>query len=83
MPIFHPDWVNVRINRNSLAYEDTMFLDYLIPRWKMHDEMGTMMTGMQKMNGGMMGGGMMQGKKTPQSAPAPVKPEDHAAHHPE
>jgi uncharacterized protein DUF6629 len=31
--LFHPDWVNVRINRNSLAYEDTMFLDYLIPRW--------------------------------------------------
>jgi hypothetical protein len=25
--------VNVRINRLSIAYEDTMFLDYLIPRW--------------------------------------------------
>lgn len=32
--VFHPDWVNVRINRQSLAYEDTMFLDYLIPRWQ-------------------------------------------------
>lgn len=31
--LFHPDWVDVRINRHSLAYEDTMFLDYLIPRW--------------------------------------------------
>jgi hypothetical protein len=31
--LFHPDWVNVRINRQSLAYEDTMFLDYVIPRW--------------------------------------------------
>jgi hypothetical protein len=31
--LFHPDWVNVRIDRQSLAYEDTMFLDYLIPRW--------------------------------------------------
>lgn len=31
--LFHPDWVNVRINRQSLAYEDTKFLDYLIPRW--------------------------------------------------
>jgi hypothetical protein len=31
--LFHPDWVNVRINQHSLAYEDTMFLDYLIPRW--------------------------------------------------
>src|SRR6266568_2989015 len=29
--LFHPDWVNVRINRQSLAYEDTMFLDYLNP----------------------------------------------------
>jgi len=26
--LFHPDWVNVRINQQSLAYEDTMFLDY-------------------------------------------------------
>jgi hypothetical protein len=31
--LLHPDWVNVTINKNSLAYEDTMFLDYLIPRW--------------------------------------------------
>ena len=31
--LFHPDWVNVRINRQSLSYEDTMFIDYLIPRW--------------------------------------------------
>jgi hypothetical protein len=31
--LFHPDWVNVRINHQSLSYEDTMFLDYLIPRW--------------------------------------------------
>lgn len=31
--LFHPDWVTVRINQRSLAYEDTMFLDYLIPRW--------------------------------------------------
>ena len=29
--LFHPDWVNVRINQQSLSYEDTMFLDYLIP----------------------------------------------------
>jgi hypothetical protein len=31
--LFHPDWVDVRVNRHSLSYEDTMFLDYLIPRW--------------------------------------------------
>jgi hypothetical protein len=31
--LFHPDWIAVGINRQSLAYEDTMFLDYLIPRW--------------------------------------------------
>ena len=30
--LFHPDWINVSINRQSLSYEDTMFLDYLIPR---------------------------------------------------
>lgn len=30
--LFHPEWLDVRINRHSLAYEDTMFLDYLIPR---------------------------------------------------
>ena len=31
--LFHPDWVTVKINNQSLSYEDTMFLDYLIPRW--------------------------------------------------
>jgi hypothetical protein len=31
--IFNPDWVSVHINNHSIAYEDTMFLDYLIPRW--------------------------------------------------
>ena len=31
--LFHPDWVTVRINQQALSYEDTMFLDYLIPRW--------------------------------------------------
>ena len=31
--LIFPDWVNVRINGDSLAYEGTMFLDYLIPRW--------------------------------------------------
>jgi hypothetical protein len=31
--LFHQDWVQVRINHQSLSYEDTMFLDYLIPRW--------------------------------------------------
>ncbi len=31
--LLNPDWVSVNINRSSLAYEDTMFLDYLIPRW--------------------------------------------------
>ena len=50
---------------------------------KMHDQMGMMMTGMQKMNGGIMGGGMMQNGKAPDSAPSGAsKPEDHAAHHP-
>ena len=29
----HPDWVKVAINNHSIAYEDTMFLDYIIPRW--------------------------------------------------
>ena len=32
--LFNPDWVSVRINRQSLAYEGTMFLDYMIPRWQ-------------------------------------------------
>jgi hypothetical protein len=31
--LFHPDWVTVRINRQSLSYEDMMAIDYLIPRW--------------------------------------------------
>ncbi|HEB79969.1 MAG TPA: hypothetical protein ENI79_05800 [Rhodospirillales bacterium] len=31
--LLYPDWVNVTINRDSLAYEGTMLLDYLIPRW--------------------------------------------------
>ncbi len=31
--LLNPDWVNVVINKNSLAYEGTMFLDYVIPRW--------------------------------------------------
>lgn len=31
--LLHPDWVSVRINHQSISYEDTMFLDYLIPRW--------------------------------------------------
>ncbi len=30
--LLNPDWVNVRINGDSLAYEGTMLLDYLIPR---------------------------------------------------
>lgn len=31
--LFHPDWISVEIKQKSLSYEDTMFLDYLIPRW--------------------------------------------------
>ena len=31
--LFNPDWVQVRINNHSIAYEDTMLLDYIIPRW--------------------------------------------------
>ncbi len=31
--LINPDWIKVSINRHSLSYEDTMFLDYLIPRW--------------------------------------------------
>lgn len=30
--LINPDWVKVSINRHALAYEDTMFLDYFIPR---------------------------------------------------
>ena len=29
----NPDWVNVSVNRDSLAYEGTMLLDYMMPRW--------------------------------------------------
>jgi len=28
----NPDWINVSVNRDSLAYEGTMILDYLMPR---------------------------------------------------
>ncbi len=31
--VLNPDWINVVINKDSLAYEGTMLLDYLIPRW--------------------------------------------------
>lgn len=31
--VVNPDWVQVYVNNQSIAYEDTMFLDYLIPRW--------------------------------------------------
>ena len=31
--LFNPDWVKISINNHSIAYEDTMFLDYFIPRW--------------------------------------------------
>lgn len=30
--LLNPGWVSVGINERSLSYEDTMFLDYLIPR---------------------------------------------------
>jgi len=30
--LINPDWVKVAINRQSIAYEDTMFLDYVMPR---------------------------------------------------
>jgi Family of unknown function (DUF6629) len=30
--LFNPDWVSVSVNNDALAYEGTMFLDYLIPR---------------------------------------------------
>ena len=44
----------------------------------MHDQMAVMMVNMQKMNGGMMQGGMKM-KAMPAS---PAKPEDQTAHHP-
>ncbi|HBQ49152.1 MAG TPA: hypothetical protein DD728_09750 [Hyphomonas atlantica] len=31
--LLNADWIDVGINNRSLAYEDTMFLDYLMPRW--------------------------------------------------
>jgi len=31
--ILNPDWISVSINKNSIAYEGTMLLDYLFPRW--------------------------------------------------
>lgn len=31
--LINPAWIVVSVVRNSLAYEGTMFLDYLIPRW--------------------------------------------------
>ena len=31
--VLYPEWVNVTINQESLAYEGTMLLDYLMPRW--------------------------------------------------
>lgn len=31
--LVYPDWVDADINRHSIAYEGTMFLDYMIPRW--------------------------------------------------
>jgi len=31
--VLYPDWIDVTINQDSLAYEGTMLLDYLMPRW--------------------------------------------------
>jgi len=31
--LLNPDWINVSINQNSLAYEGSMLLDFMIPRW--------------------------------------------------
>jgi len=31
--VLYPDWISVTINQDSLAYEGTMWLDYLMPRW--------------------------------------------------
>ncbi len=31
--LINPDWVQVTINNDSLAYEGTMMLDFLMPRW--------------------------------------------------
>ncbi len=31
--VLNPDWISVTINRDSLAYEGTMLLDFMMPRW--------------------------------------------------
>lgn len=31
--VIYPDWIDVAVNQDSLAYEGTMLLDYLMPRW--------------------------------------------------
>ncbi|MFV2037709.1 MAG: DUF6629 family protein, partial [Paracoccaceae bacterium] len=31
--LLNPDWIRVSINRASLAYEGTMLLDFMMPRW--------------------------------------------------
>ncbi|GBE42288.1 hypothetical protein BMS3Bbin10_00346 [bacterium BMS3Bbin10] len=31
--LINPDWIDVSINRGSLAYEGTMLLDFMMPRW--------------------------------------------------
>jgi Family of unknown function (DUF6629) len=31
--LMNPDWISVGINQNSVAYEGTMLLDFLMPRW--------------------------------------------------
>lgn len=54
---------------------------------KMHDHMSAMMAGMQKMGSMGMMGGQQPGNAGPAKpetdpSPAPVSPEDHAAHHP-
>jgi hypothetical protein len=51
---------------------------------KMHDQMGAMMSNMQKMGAGNMGGGMMKGGQSAddaKKATPPASTEDHNAHH--
>ena len=31
--LINPEWINVSINNKSLAYEGTMLLDFMMPRW--------------------------------------------------
>ena len=31
--LINPEWINVSVNRGSLAYEGTMLLDFMMPRW--------------------------------------------------